>query len=307
MNSKASALACPLPSAAPGSAGEITIEALSLDQHWAALEHLLKIEEWPFIRADLEVSHAQDRAFGLVARRNGEIKGFFTAHNFDDIVYLDLMVVEKSERTNVAMAAELWRCARQEIAKHGFRAQVAHCTNDSAPLLRLFGFTTSSSFTLVRREVLGAQRHAAPLAFLDHTALADLVELDAQVFGVRRESWISHLLGQPSTRFVGRYEAGHLTASVCLRTRRDNSLCIDAANSHDFQALVGLLDTVFAGLPDSRFECFVKTDSALHQYFLGNGFVVPEFFTPIGPLDELRLGAEHQVGSAANVYALAWL
>lgn len=287
--------------------GAITIENLCLDHHWEDVKQLLETEEWPFIKEDLEVSHAQDKAFGLIAKRYGKISGFFTVHNFGDTAYLDMMIVEKAERNSVAMAAELWRHASAEAMNRGFTTKVAHCTNDSAPLLRLFGFKKTMNFTLLRREATTGQKNQTEITYLDSSALTDLVDLDEEVFSARRESWISNLLEQKTTRFVGTYKDNRLMASICLRTRRDNSLCIDSANSLDFRFLTNLLESVISNFSHKRLECFVKTDGVLHEYLLANGFTVPDFFKPIGPLDELRHGDENQIGTGQHVHTLSWI
>lgn len=285
---------------------DVMIETLDLEKHWPGLERLLLIEDWPFIRADLEASEAQDRSIGLVARSGEAIRGFFTIHNFGDIAYLDLIVVEEARR-NFFLAYELYRRAEAEMARRGLVARVAHCTRDSAPFLKQAGYAPGRKFVLLRRGPAGDPRSDRALPRLDAGVLDQLVELDARVFGMPRAAWIETLFRQPSTTFVGRNQGGRLKASLCLRERRNGSLCLDSCNALDFAALASLLDDVVVAHADKTLDCFASVDSDLHAHLTARGFESPEFFVPIGPLVEYRLGAAGDVGLGPHVRSLAWM
>lgn len=286
------------------------IEDMDLDRDWPGIERLLKIEEWPFIRADLEISHSQDRAIGLVVRVGDQVKGFFTVHNFGDIAYLDMIILEQGMRRKVAVSRELWKEAKRRIKEKGLKAMLAHCTNDSSPLLRFLGFRRSERFTLVRRDETATRptEIVDSLARLGSNDLEQLIELDAQVFGMRREAWIRGLLAQDSTTFIGDFDQDKLMASLCLRQRQDNALCLDGANSLDYDRLASLIDRTVAAMPHKKFECFVRTDSRLHHHLLAQGFYVPEFFKPIGPLDELSKGpVDRLLEPTPHMYTMSWM
>ncbi len=106
---------------------------------------------------------------------------------------------------------------------------------------------------------------------------------------------------------LGSYENKKLIASVCLRERRDNSLCLDMCNALESSSLFSLLDKVINTYSHKRLECFVKTDSDLHHYLTLKGFYVPDFFTKIGPLVELRNGEQHNIGSGQYMRTLSWI
>lgn len=286
------------------------IEDMDLDRDWPGIERLLKMEEWPFTRADLEISHQQDRAIGLVVRILGEIKGFFTVHNFGDIAYLDMIILEEGIRRKVSVSREIWKDVKRRINEKGLKAMLAHCTNDSSPLLRFLGFRKGEQFTLVRKDETATRASVAgdSLQRLCVDDLAQLVELDEKVFGMRREAWIRGLLEQESTTFIGDFDQDRLRASVCLRERQDNALCLDGCNSLDYHRLTALIDQTVATMPHKKFECFVRTDSRLHHHLLAQGFYVPEFFKPIGPLDELSKGPVDKLRAATPyMYTMSWM
>jgi hypothetical protein len=123
---------------------------------------------------------------------------------------------------------------------------------------------------------------------------------------MRRVNWIKALLKQPSSRFFGQRRPRDLVASVCLRQRRQDALCLDAANAHEFTDLQRLVSGVLAQFANHRIECFAKTDSLLHHFLLDQEFSVPEFFEPIGPLVEWRKGNVGDIGTSALVQSLSW-
>ena len=112
---------------------------------------------------------------------------------------------------------------------------------------------------------------------------------------------------QPSTKFAGRYEDGRLVASVCLRERRENSVCLDACNALNFEAIEPLLAQIFSAYPHKRMECFVQSGSDLERHLMNNHFEVPKFFVEIGPLVEYRSGPADKVGLGPAVRTLSWI
>jgi len=51
--------------------GSVDLQPLKLDRDWPDLERLLRMEEWPFVRADLELGEAQPGETSYVARKDG--------------------------------------------------------------------------------------------------------------------------------------------------------------------------------------------------------------------------------------------
>jgi N-acetylglutamate synthase-like GNAT family acetyltransferase len=275
------------------------IEPLELNRDFAEIDRLLEQEEWPFIRSDLEVSLAQPNSTAFVARRDDAVLAFFATHNFDDVGYLDMMIVDPpARRTHIAQ--KLYFQTIKEMKAKGLHSFLAHSTNDSFRMFKFLKFKQGESFTLLARE---ADDELIELG-LDHETA--LVDLDAAIFGVQRPTWIRALLEDPNTEFLGRIENNELVGSVCLRQRKNNALCIDTVNSQDFSTMEELLNTVFAKHADRRLECFAKTESPLHHYLLRRGFSVPEFFDPIGPLVEWRKGTTEHLGTSPLVQSLSW-
>ncbi len=281
---------------------------LDLDRDYAGVDLLLTLEQWPFIRADLEVSHSQPRATAMVARRDDQLLGFFATHHFGDVGYLDMMIVHPSaRRTDLAMG--LAHATYRTCQMKGIQAFVAYSTNDSFGLFRCFQFAAGVNFTLLRREPLVRMSNDSSLEdlTLEKADLLPLVALDARVFGVARRTWIEALMRQRTTQFVGRRRAGHLIASICLRERRENAVCLDAANALDEGYLIPLVDRAVDGLPHRRLECFARTGSRLHRHLFNRGFEVPEFFQRIGPLVEWRKGPVGDIGASALNQTLSWI
>jgi len=286
-----------------------TIEALDLHRDWAGVNRLLEIEEWPFIRADLEVSESQPRSIGLVARDNaqGHVIGFFTIHHFDDVGYLDLTIIDPAHRRNLALGNEMWKRAKVEMRRAGFTSQIAHCTRSTSRFLQLLGFRAGTRFRLLRKDEQG---DVAPLELAQRISAGDLqalVALDADVFGASRAGWLRVLAGQPTASLFGRFESGRLAASACLRGRRENGLCIDSCNARSFADMRPLLDDILRSFPHKRLECFVREGSDLECYLEDNGFYVPGFFREIGPLIEFRAGRRHEIGVGPDVRTLSWI
>jgi GNAT superfamily N-acetyltransferase len=276
--------------------GHPDLAEMDLDRDFPEIDRLFTQEEWPFLRADLEVSHAQPRATAIVARKDGAFAGFFATHAFGDVGYLDMMIIDARFRGK-GIARPLYFRTLRELRRKGVRSFVVHTTNDSSRLIRLLGFRPGQTFTLLARDPVG-KGDPAPA---DPPKRDDLVRLDADVFGRARPEWIDALLAQPSTRF-----SGADGASVCLRARKNGAVCLDMANALTFEPLGPLVDSVLARHADRRIECFVRTGSELHRLLESRGFAVPEFFRPIGPLVEWRKGPVGDVGASSRVQCLSW-
>jgi GNAT superfamily N-acetyltransferase len=279
------------------------IDELVLDRDFADIDRLFDLEEWPFVRADLEISHAQPRAVALVARKNGEFAGFYTAHHFGDVGYLDMSIVAPAFRRR-GVGRPLHTRAVREMKKKGIRSFVVHTTNDSAAIIWILGFTRGQTFTLLARDPTGPA--GPPVVKLGPSDLEGLVSLDAEVFGVRRDPWIAGLMDQPTTQFYGLRRGGQLAASLCLRARKNGALCLDAANARSFDDLEALVLEIVRAHADRRLECFVRDGAKLDACLRREGFVVPDFFRAIGPVTEWRKGETGQAGRTPLVQCLSW-
>jgi hypothetical protein len=287
--------------------GSFEVMPLDMERDYEGINGLFELEQWPFIRADLEVSHAQPHATAFVARSPEHLLGFFATHHFGNIGYLDMMIVDPKARVS-RIAIKLYMKVSREMKRKGMGGWVAHSTNDSYRMFKLMRYTQGQSFTLLARDAQSAE-HSLPELESLRLGLADqdqLVELDRDVFGLARVDWVNTLLQQPTAQFYGRKMGGKLVASLCARERRGNAVCLDAVNGHSMQDLAPLLETTIDGLADQRLECFVKTDSALHDYLLAKQFSVPPFFQEIGPLVEWRKGNTGDIGLSERVLSLSW-
>jgi len=289
------------------SSGAFDLLPLEMDRDYKEIDRLFEAEEWPFIRADLEASHAQPRSTALVARSGDQVLGFFATHHFGDIGYLDMMIVSPQARVS-HVARKLYFGVTREMKKKGMKSWVAHSTNDSYRMFKFMRFKAGQSFTLLARDPPGGGGQSGILETLrlgpaDHDLL---VELDEQVFGMPRVDWIGTLLAQPSTHFYGQKREGRLVASACVRGRKQNAVCLDAVNGHSSEDVIPLVDMILADMASHRIECFARTDSPLHHHLLENRFTVPDFFVPIGPLVEWRKGPTGDVGLSPKVLSLAW-
>lgn len=196
----------------------------------------------------------------------------------------------------------------REMKKKNIKSFVVHTTNDSAPIIWILGFDPGHTFTLLGRDPI---KHATKALTdspckLNDSDLQGLISLDADVFGVRRESWIRGLMQQPSTSFYGLREKTGLKASICLRSGRAGAFCLDAANARDFQDLKTLVQEVVASHPDKRVECFALDNSPMDQLLREQGFTIPDFFKAIGPLTEWRKGKTGDIGRTPLVQCLSW-
>lgn len=282
------------------------IDPLDMERDFADVEDLLAGEEWPFVRSDLEVSHAQPRGAAFVARLEGRFAGFFAAHAFGDVAYLDMMIVSAAFRRR-GVARPLYFRTMRELERNGARGFVVHTTNDSARLIRVLGFRSGLRYTLLRRE----PRDEMPcgddgLVWLGPADLDAIVERDAAVFGRRRPAWIAALLAQPGTRFAGWREGDGLRAVLCLRPRRGGAYCLDLVSAADDAARAGLVEAVWRRFDVNRLECFARTGSHLERLLREAGFETPAFFEPIGPLVEWRKGFTGGIGDAEAMQCLSW-
>jgi GNAT superfamily N-acetyltransferase len=285
--------------------GHPVLEPLDPDRHYADLERLLALEEWPFVRGDLEVSQAQPWATSRVAWKDGRFAGFFSTHHFGPIGYLDMMIIAPEFRRS-GIARPLYFATVRALREKGVRSLVVHTTNDSARIIRLLGFRPGLRFVLLRRPPSGASATAAGAARrLDRADREAILDLDARVFGARREPWIDALLRDRGTRFFGLGDGG-LRASLALRPRRDGAVALDSVNAAGPGDLERLVDAV-VGAERGRVECFAREGSPLHRLLLGRGFAVPGFFEAIGPLVEWRKGPTGEVGTSDGVHSLNWL
>ncbi|MFP6766344.1 MAG: GNAT family N-acetyltransferase [Planctomycetaceae bacterium] len=290
-----------------GFSGPFQVLPLDMDRDYEDIDRLFESEEWPFIRADLEVSHAQPRSTAFVARSEEQLLGFFATHHFGDIGYLDMMIVNPLARVS-HVALKLYTAATRQMKQKGMKSWVAHSTNDSYRMFKLMRFQQGQSFTLLAKDPLSADSDSAGLDTI-RLGRADqdlLVDLDRDVFGLLRVDWINALLQQSAARFYGRKEGDRLVASACVRSRRGNAVCLDAVNGRSVEDVVPLLEPILQGLACHRIECFARTDSALHHYLLEQQFAVPDFFESIGPLVEWRKGPTGDAGLSDRILSLSW-
>lgn len=282
-------------------------EGLDLDKHWESINELMNKEEWPYIRADLEVSHQQPEALGVVTLKEGMVVGFMTMHGFSNIGYLDMIIVDKDHRKYFTFSALKWAEILRNLWENKFEGQVAHCTNDSQHIAAGLGFKPGLEYGLLRKDSINRDLATNKLNLLNHSHLNQIADLDQQVFGIYRPEWIASLLSQPTSYFVGGYEAGKLVATVCIRKRKDNIVCLDSCNSLSSRALFSLLAEVLENITDSHLECFVKLDSELFSFLESNDFYTPDFFKEIGPLVEMRKGETGNVGLSEHMCSLSWI
>lgn len=282
------------------------IDPLDLARDFADIDDLLAAEEWPFLRSDLEVSHAQPRGAAFVARREERFAGFFAAHAFGDVAYLDMMIVAPAFRRR-GVARPLYLRTMRELERHGARGYVVHTTHDSARLIRLLGFAPGATFTLLRREPRDEVPPAEDgLVWLGPGDGDAIVALDAAAFGRPRPAWIAALRQQSGTRFAGWRDGDRLTAVLCLRPRRGGAYCLDLVSATDDATMAALVGAVGRRFDMNRLECFARTGSALEAHLIETGFEVPAFFRQIGPLVEWRKGRTRGVGDSDRMSCLSW-
>ena len=284
--------------------GHPEIRTVEMSSDLPAIEELIRLEEWPLIREDLEVSHCQPGAVFNVAFKNGVFAGFFTTHSFGRVGYLNLMIIDPKFRRK-GIARPLYFKTMKSLRASGTHGYVVHTTKDSARIIRLLGFKPGSEFTLLVRPP-AANVYDATLQELDYSDRDALVALDAEVFGLERPEWVDALIAQPRVRFIGFRAHGTLHASACLRPRRDDALCLDSLNSRGTADLETFVQSIIRANGATRLECIARVDSQLHHHLLEQGFQVPEFFKAIGPLVEWRKGKTDGLGTSDRIQTLNW-
>ena len=285
--------------------GHPAIAPIDFERDWPDVEALLVREEWPFVREDLELSHAQPGGAAFVARKDGRFAGFFAAHAFGPIGYLDMMIIAPDFR-RAGIGRPLYFATVNALKRAGARGFVVHTTNDSARLIRLLGFRPGRTFTLYRRdpsEPTGAAD--SDVSCLGRDDRDEIFGLDTFMFGRRRAAWIDGLLAQPAVQFFGLRRDGRVKAMVCLRPRRGDALCLDLVHATTGDDLACLVQAVVGRHADHTLECFARTGGRLEQVLRGRGFAVPAFFEAIGPLIEWRKGDTGR-RAGASLETLSW-
>ncbi len=282
-----------------------------LDRDYESAEALVLQEEWPFVRTDFELSHAQPGGCSMVAYRENKLAGFFSAHAFGKIGYLDMMIIAPEFRRK-GVARPLYISTMHGLANNGMQSYVVHTTNDSARIISLLGFAkTTTDFTLLVRDPLNSPRGTMQECDPDELINIEenqLIDLDATIFGQRRESWIRFLRAQPQTKFAGIKESDDaLSAALWLRPRRNGAYCIDGCVYRKLEDLGALVQQVVEKFSDRSLECFVTTNSYLHETLVAAGFEQPEFFRAIGPLVEWHKGNIEGMAPRDKVQCLMWL
>jgi len=292
--------------------GSAEILPLNLNRDYSDINRLIEMEEWPITRSDFEVSHIQPKSTSFIAKIEGTFAGFFTTHNFGDIGYLDMMIIEKEFRKKT-VARPLYFKTIREMKKKGLKKFVVHTTNDSARLIRLLGFKKGQSFTLYQRDPKLQQNNneksysQEEIKVLGKEHIDSLVKLDRNIFGLGRKVWIESLMRNPDVEFLGKFIRKSLVASVCLRPRKMNYVCIDMVNAQDILTLEELLKAVVTHVPRKGIQCIVRDGSPLEKLLENNGFVVPDFFKQIGPLYEWTKGNIGNVGQSERIQCLTWM
>lgn len=287
----------------------VVIQELDLDRDYVDIDHLFILEDWPFLRSDLELSHRQPHATSFVARKGNRFAGFFMTHAFGHVGYLDMMIIAPEFRKK-GVARPLYFTTLHKLEATGVRGLVVHTTNDSAPMIKFLGFSPGRSFTLRRREPIQGEGNLthdrSSFVALGPGSRSDLVALDAHVFGMKRPHWIDGLLSQQDNQLFGWYREERLVASVCLRPRKAGARCLDSANAYQVDDLNALVREAVERHPSIHLECFVQTNSSMHRPLEELGFVVPEFFKAIGPLTEWRKGDTGAIGLSDQIQTLNW-
>ncbi len=288
--------------------GHPIVEHLDLNRDYDDVEKLVILEQWPFIRSDFEVSHAQPGATSMVARKDGLFAGFFTTHSFGEIGYLDMMIMDPRFR-GTSVARPLFFKTMHALSR-GRNSFVVHTTNDSARIIGLLGFqSTDINFTLMVRPAIVSDSTSGSTFFeirnLSASDRDEIIRLDSLVFGSSRSEWIDALLKFGNAKFIGLGTEHKLRAVLCLRPRRGGAECLDICAAESYEDLADLLTHTLSYNSKIQLECFARTNSFLHGVLASHGFAVPEFFKEIGPLVEWHKGRNHKAG--LNSQCLIWL
>jgi GNAT superfamily N-acetyltransferase len=216
--------------------GAVEIEPLVLDRDWPDVERLLRMEEWPFVRSDLELGEAQPGETSFIARKDGKFAAFFTTYLFGHIGYLDMFVIHPDFRGQ-GVARPLYFKAIEALQAHGATGLVAHTTNDSARLIKILGFTPGRPFTLRVRE-------PAPAPAGPELKKGDpdrFKRLDTEIFGLARPAWTNFLAADSRVDLVAYGDA------ICaLRPRVGGGYSIDHLLAPNPDDLIPLVDGIVA-------------------------------------------------------------
>ena len=278
--------------------GAIELTPLKLDRDWPDVERLLRLEEWPFVRADLELGEAQPGETSYVARKDGKFAAFFTSFMFGHIGYLDMFVIDPAFRGQ-GVARPLYFKVIEALQSHGATGLVAHTTNDSARLIKLLGFVPGRPFTL-------RVRPPAPAPEGPQLSKGDperFKAMDTEIFGIARPTWSGFLAQDIRVDLVA-----YGDAIAALRPRVDGGYSLDHMLAPKQEDIIPLVDGIVAKHgANGPLMAFAATDGYLEGVLHERGFAVPEFFVPIGPLIEWRDGKTEPVGRSEMLHSLFWL
>lgn len=278
--------------------GAIDIMPLKLDRDWPEIEALLRMEEWPFIRSDLELGEAQPGEASYIARKDGRMAAFFTSFMFGNIGYLDMFVIHPDFRGK-GVARPLYFKVIAALQQAGAAGLVAHTTNDSARLTKFLGFTPGRAFTLRVRPP--SPPPAGPV--LKKGDPARFKALDTEIFGIARPAWTGFLASDPRVDLVA-----YGDAIAALRPRVDNGYSLDHILAPNPADLVPLVEGIVAKHgARGPLMAFAATDGVFEGVLAERGFAVPDFFVPIGPLIEWRDGKTEPVGRSESIHSVLWL
>lgn len=277
--------------------GAVQVLPMDLDRDWPDIEALMRAEEWPFVRGDLELGEAQTHGTSFIARQDGRFAAFFTTFMFGRIGYLDMFIIHPDFRSK-GIARPLYFRAIEALQSAGATGLACHSTNDSARLIKILGFTPGRTFTMYVREPGDAPAGPA-LAAVDP---ARYQALDTEIFGVARPAWTAHLTGDPGVDIVG-----YGSAVVALRPKI-GGFTLDQMLAPDPAEIGPLVDGVIAKHgATSTLMVSCTTGGALEAVLKARGFIVPDFFVPIGPLIEWREGDTEPVGRSDAIQSVLWL
>lgn len=278
--------------------GAVEVVPMDLDRDWPDVDRLLRLEEWPFVRSDLELGDAQPGETSYIARVDGQFAAFFTSFMFGHIGYLDMFVIDPAFRGK-GVARPLYFKVIEALQSHGATGLVAHTTNDSARLIKILGFTPGRPFTLRERPAMAAPpgpelKKGDPDRFMNH---------DKAIFGIERPHWTGFLAKDQRVDLVA-----HGEAVAALRPRVGGGYSLDHFLAPDPADIVPLVDGIVAKHgAKGPLTVFAATGGHLESVLAERGFAVPEFFVPIGPLIEWREGNTEPVGRSEAIHSLLWL
>jgi GNAT superfamily N-acetyltransferase len=278
--------------------GAVELLPLKLERDWPDVERLLRLEEWPFVKADMELGEAQPGETSYIARKDGKFAAFFTSFMFGDIGYLDMFVIDPAFRGQ-GIARPLYFKVIEALQAHGAKGLVAHTTNDSARLIKILGFKPGRPFTLRVRPPSPAP--AGPE--LQKGDAARFMALDTEIFGVARPAWTGFLAKDPRVDLVA-----YGDAIAAMRPRIDGGYSLDQLLAPNPADLIPIVDGIVARYgATGPLMAFAATDGTLEKILAERGFAVPDFFVPIGPLIEWREGKTEPVGRSELIHSLLWL